>query len=66
MNGWAIIAFVMVLLIVSGALAYYVELVPMGQVVAVLASVAVAAVGLWMFLKNSLKHEDKTQVSLKH
>ncbi len=65
MNSWAIITFVMVLLFVSGALAYYVELAPMGQVVAVLASVAVAAVGLWMFLKDSLNHEDKAQVSLR-
>jgi hypothetical protein len=63
---WLALAFALLVLIATGVLADYVELMPPGQVVAVTASMTVATVGLWSFFKNSSsKQENKTKVKLR-
>jgi hypothetical protein len=52
MNGWVVLVLVLIILILLGALAYYVESLPLGQVVAVIVSLTAATVGLWIFLKE--------------
>jgi hypothetical protein len=53
MNGWVVLVLVLIILILSGTLAYYVESLPLGQVVAIIVSLTVATVGLWIFFKRT-------------
>jgi hypothetical protein len=54
-NAWAGLASVLVLVVMLGLLASCVESLPVGQVVAALASVTVATVGLFLFFKKSMR-----------
>ncbi len=45
-------------LIAIAALAYSVDLVPVGQLVAVLASAVVATLGLWLFFRETSHKRD--------
>ncbi len=58
MNGWVVLVLVLIILILSGALAYYVESLPLGQVVAVIVSLTVATVGLWIFFKRTFTKQE--------
>ena len=55
MNKWVVLVIVLAFLLAIGILASNFESLPIGQVVAALASVTVAAVGLFVFFKKS-KH----------
>ena len=58
MNGWVVRVLVLIILILSGTLAYYVESLPLGQVVAVIVSLTVATVGLWIFFKRTFTKQE--------
>ena len=58
MNGWVVLVLVLIILILSGTLAYYVESLPLGQVVAVIVSLTVATVGLWIFFKRTFTKQE--------
>ena len=53
MNMWVVLGLVLAFLIVIGVLASIFEALPVGQVIATLASATVAAVGLFVFFKKS-------------
>ncbi len=57
MNNWVKLGLVLTFLFIIGIGAAYVGSLPTGQVIATLASLTVATVGLWAFFRKS--HWDK-------
>ena len=57
MGKWVVLGLGLVCLVALGALASSIDLLPAGQVVAVIASAAVAALGLWFFFRKSSRQE---------
>lgn len=53
MNRWFVLVSVLTILLSVGVVASYIKSMPVGQVVAALASVTVAAVGLFVFFHRS-------------
>jgi|APCry1669189101_1035198.scaffolds.fasta_scaffold106139_2 hypothetical protein len=53
MSKWVGLTLGLACLVAIAALAYYVDLVPAGQLIAVVASAVVAALGLWVFFRKS-------------
>lgn len=53
MNRWVVLVSVLIILLVVGVVASFIKSLPVGQAVAALASVTVAAVGLFVFFHKS-------------
>jgi hypothetical protein len=53
MSKWVGLTLGLAFLVAIAALAYYVDLVPAGQLIAVVASLVVAALGFWVFFRKA-------------
>jgi membrane protein YdbS with pleckstrin-like domain len=60
MSKWVGVTFGLACLVAIAALVYYVDLVPVGQLVAVLASAVVAVLGFWVFFRKPSQQKDRT------